>query len=241
MKRCSASIGLSTLSVVSNVWLLTDAEGRRFLIDTGVRAERSAIMSSLHRAGIRNPGDLTAVLLTHRHCDHAGNAAWIRDQLGCPIVCHAYDARVLRGDVSTPSLQRGIGSFFDKVCCAVEDRFSVRLPIDEELGLGAWRYGFEIIPAFGHTEGSILIYHAPTGTLFTGDALLTCVPPLRTHEKFGLAIPAYSIDAEMCHAHTLAFLRKPPLVHQLCAGHGPFVGKRAARKLAAFLDAMAPA
>lgn len=239
MKRCSPTISLLTHAIVSNVWLLTDAQGQRFLVDSGVRAERWAIARGLEKAGVAKPGDLNAILLTHRHSDHAGNAAWLRERYQCPVLCHEADARVLRGEVPAEKLARGIGNLFDKICAECEDAFSVRMSIDETFGLGPWRHGFEIFAAFGHTQGSVLIYHAPSATLFSGDALLSGIPPLRVHESFGLAIDAYSHDTAACHAHVRAFLRDPPPLRQLCAGHGPFVGKRTQEKLAAFSAALA--
>ncbi len=234
MKSCSSSIALASSAIVANVWLLRDCDGQRFLIDTGVRTERMALDASLRRAGIRNRGDLNAIFLTHRHCDHAGNAAWLRERFGCPIYCHAEDAQILSGQAAREPLRRGIGSVYDELCCGIEDLTAVRLDVDDAFALGAWKHGFEGFAAFGHTEGSVLLYHRATATLFTGDALLSGVPPLRTHERFSLAIPAYSLDVDQCHDHVRSFLRDHPKVQQLCAGHGPFVGDDVEQKLAAF-------
>jgi glyoxylase-like metal-dependent hydrolase (beta-lactamase superfamily II) len=236
MQRCSPSVGLVAASIVSNVWLLTDDNNRRFLIDTGFGAERLNLWLSLARAGLNGPGDLAGIYLTHRHCDHAGNAEWLREKFRCPIYSHQNDARILSGELPAPTLGRGHGGLFDKVCCQIEDASPVRLQVDEAFATGAWRDGLHIYPAFGHTEGSVLIYHESTQTLFTGDALLAGIPPLRLFESLSLAVPAYSLDVAACHQHMLNFLRNPPDVAQLCSGHGPFVGKQVAAKLQRFQE-----
>lgn len=210
---------------IANVWLLSDGEGRRFLVDTGHRLERQALALSLRRAGVER-GGLTAVLLTHRHCDHAGNAAWLRRELRCPVICHAADAAPLSGQEPRPRLAgRGLGAIHD-VLCRVEDAFPARCLIDDVYGDGSWRWGFHVIPVPGHTAGSALLWHEPSGTLFTGDAILAGAPVQRLHARLSLAIPAYSEDVLACHRATLAFLAERRPIRTLCAGHGPRVSER---------------
>ena len=180
---------------ISNVWLFTDTEGHRFLVDTGHRVERTILAQSLTRAGVVR-GSLTAVLLTHRHSDHAGNAAWLRDELRAPVICHAADAKKLTGNERPARLaRRGAKAFYDALC-HVEDAF---------------------------TEGSSMLLHEPTGTLFTGDAILAGAPVQRLHTRLSLAIPGFSEDVAACHRAVLAFLAEERPVRTLCAGHGPKV------------------
>src|SRR5512139_3502608 len=82
--------------LVSNVFVLDGGPGDRFLVDTGHRLERPMLLAGLRRLPFA-PRELTGVLLTHHHSDHAGNAAWLRETFGVPIVAHAADAAVLRG------------------------------------------------------------------------------------------------------------------------------------------------
>jgi glyoxylase-like metal-dependent hydrolase (beta-lactamase superfamily II) len=207
---------------IANAWLLRDAEGRSFLIDSGHRVERAALAGSLRRAGITK-GKLTALLLTHRHCDHAGNAAWVRDVFRCPVICHAHEASVLSGDDRAEPLGgRGAG-WIEDVLCRVEDRFPARTPVDDVFQSGSFRWGFQVIAAAGHTAGSSLLLHEPTGSLFTGDALLSGMPTQRWLTRLTLAIPAFSEDVGACHRAVLDFLRQRPAIRTLCTGHGPAV------------------
>lgn len=168
---------------IGNLWLL-ESGTERFLIDTGHPLERPSLLAELMlKGGIRQPGDLTAILLTHRHNDHAGNAAWMRKRFGTRVYCHENDAAALQGrvsggarEVSTGETARPKGRFFEQWMAAYEDKVPALCEIDDVYSEGAWRWGFQVIPVPGHTEGSVMLYHAPTRTLFTGDAILVGAP-----------------------------------------------------------------
>lgn len=230
MKRVSANIGLAAPRI-SNSWMLTDAQGRRFVIDTGHVVERGLLRRSLWRAGVRSQGDLTAVLLTHRHSDHAGNAAWLRKKFDCPIICHQDDAAILSG-TTPPERLRGRPTHpssrtpralaaAQELLCHFEDRFRARSPVDDTFDDGAWRWGFHVIPVPGHTEGSVLLWHEPTCALFSGDAILAGPPVQRTRVRLQLAVPKFSVDVALCRRHVRHYLESAPRVATLCAGHGP--------------------
>ncbi len=231
-RRVNDTVAVAANVRISNAWLLRDREGRRFLIDTGHRVERWALERHLARAGVRGPGDLSAVLLTHRHSDHAGNARWARERFRCPVVCHAEDAPLLSGE-RAPARLAGRGAFaLHDALCRVEDRFPARSPVDEVFDGGDVRWGFVAIPVPGHTEGSTLLFHVPSGTLFSGDAILAGVPAQRVHTSLRLAVPEYSLDVDRCHRHVLEYLETAPPVRTLAAGHGPLVTRGVAARLA---------
>ncbi len=217
---------------IANTWLLSDAQGRRFLIDTGHRAERRGLVADLRRAGVRGPGDLEAILLTHRHSDHAGNAAFLRERFRCPVVAHEDDAAILEEHAPrTPLAGRG-APHVHGLLCRIEDRYPARSKVDDTFEEGASRWGFVAVPAAGHTEGSVLLLHEPTGALFSGDAILAGFPVQRFRASLKLAVPEYSLDAPACHRAVRAFLRSDPDVRILCAGHGPILRKNVRRRLA---------
>ena len=210
---------------ISNVWLLMDHSGT-WLVDTGHRLERALLLRAL-----RGVDRLAGILLTHRHSDHAGNAAFLRDRFRCPVVCHAADAPYLTGTATPPRLARGRASFPSEVLCRIEDRWPARSPVDEVVEAGRWRGDWEVVHAPGHTEGSSLLFHGPTGTLFSGDAILAGPPPLRAIERLRLAIPAFTPDPDTCHAQVRAWIATLPPVEALCAGHGPPVTRDVLAKM----------
>ena len=232
MRVVDETVGVAAAVRVSNSWLLSDGEGRRFLIDTGHRLERPALARALRAAGVRGPGDLEAILLTHRHSDHAGNAAWARDTFRAPVICHDADARQLDGTQARPRLAGRGATLVHEALCHVEDRFPARSSVDEVFDEGDWRFGFHVVPVPGHTEGSVLLLHEPSGSLFSGDAILAGFPAQRFHVRLQLALPEYSVDVERCRSHVRSFLRTAPPVRTLCAGHGPPVKRRLRERFA---------
>lgn len=234
MRHRSDYIYQASLTFSSNIWL-HESEGKRYLIDTGHWIDRPGLRSGFKRRGIDS---LDGVILTHRHSDHAANAAWLREKFGCPVCCHENDAVYLSGEKTPPKLKRGIGNPMDELLCGMEDKHPAGCHVDEAFGLGTWKDGFYIYDAFGHTQGSVIIYHEPTRILFTGDALLTGYPVASFWEHFYLAVPAYSNDVQGCHKSVKALLKDPPDVDQICAGHGPFVGMNAQVKLKKFYESV---
>jgi len=234
MFRCSRELGLATLVIGSNVWLYTDDSGRRFLIDSGLAFERAALRFHLWKAGIRRHGDLTALLLTHRHSDHAQNAEWVRREFGCPVICHENDAAYLSGELKVDPMPLGRGNVIDDTCVRYENRFFVQMKVDDTFTAGQWKYGFSVVPVFGHTEGSVMLYQEKARILFSGDAILAGIPPLRQIEKFAPARMEYSCDIDACRRSMLDFVSDAPAITHLASGHGPYVGRDVMRKLRNF-------
>jgi glyoxylase-like metal-dependent hydrolase (beta-lactamase superfamily II) len=224
---------------IANVWLLEDSSGRKFLIDTGHPIERLPLIKQLWSMGVRMPGDLTAILLTHRHSDHAGNAAWLRKRFGARVICHENDAAVLSGKHSAPPLCRdahtqltqGKQRFYERWLSAYEDHAPALCEVDELYDEGAWKWGFKVVPVPGHTEGSVMLYHEPTATLFSGDAILVGLPFMRRSKNLRLAEPGFSQDAESCHLAVRRYLKHLPRTEILCSGHGPVVDEGVTAKL----------
>jgi glyoxylase-like metal-dependent hydrolase (beta-lactamase superfamily II) len=231
MLRITPRLALLTQIRISNVWLLEDSGGRRMLVDCGHPLSRPLLQMELWRAGIRAAGDLHAVLVTHRHSDHAGNAAWLRRRFGCAVVAHPEDARILRGECPAPRLARGRARLYEELLCQIEDRFPARSEVDDVFEEGRWMWGLTVVPVPGHTEGSVLLYHEPTETLFSGDAILAGHSFARGFESLRLAVPGFSLEVDVCHGHVRRFLRELPAVQTLASGHGPPVRAEARSKL----------
>ncbi|MBW2258408.1 MAG: MBL fold metallo-hydrolase, partial [Deltaproteobacteria bacterium] len=94
---------------ISNAYLLEGPGGDRWLVDCAHRLERWRLLAELRRSGLR-PSDLSGVLLTHRHSDHAGNARYLQERFGVPIAAHRADAEILAGRQSRPRLHRRAGT-----------------------------------------------------------------------------------------------------------------------------------
>jgi glyoxylase-like metal-dependent hydrolase (beta-lactamase superfamily II) len=235
MQRISTQLGLASMVRISNVWLLETNDGR-FLFDAGHPIERLTLRAQLWRAGVRGPGDLRGVILTHRHSDHAGNASWLRRTFDCAVYCHEADAPYLTGSQTAPRLHRPGLSWYGSVMCKIEDTFPARTTIDDVFTEGEWRFGLHIFPVPGHTEGSALLYHQPSKTLFTGDSILAGLPVQRLWIRLYFASTTFSDDAERAQREVEAVLRSLPSTEILCSGHGPAVTQNLARHVKALQE-----
>ena len=220
---------LSTL-FVSNVFLLDGGKGDRWLIDSGHWTERWQLGAELRRTGLR-PSELTGVLLTHRHSDHAGNAAWLQREFGVKIYAHRADAEVLSGAAQRFRLG-GKGNLLQRTLGAVENRWPAQVKVDRALEEGESIAGLEVHHVPGHTEGSVFYRHQATRCLLTGDTLLTARPPLAFVRDVVRPYDAYSIDLKQAEGSLEAFHKAGFPYDHVLAGHGrPLVGDARARVL----------
>ncbi len=217
---------------VSNVFLLDGGKGDRWLIDCGHWTERWQLGAELRRTGLR-PSELTGVLLTHRHSDHAGNAAWLQREFGVKIYAHRADAEVLSGATERFVLGKK-GNLLQRTLGAVENRWPAQVKVDHALEEGESIAGLEVHHVPGHTEGSVFYRHERTSCLLTGDTLLTARPPLALVLDFVPPYDAYSIDLSQAHGSLDAFHAAGFPYEHVLAGHGkPLVGDARRRVLRA--------
>ncbi len=222
---------------ISNVFVLDGGPGDRFVLDTGHPIERGTLLLGLRSLGF-SPRDLTGVLLTHAHSDHAGNAAFLRARFGVPIFAHREDALVLEGAREAPRLESRTGDPFARLFCAIENRSRTRVRVDRALVGGESLGSLEVHHAPGHTRGSLLFRHAGTRSLLSGDTLLAAVPPLTIVQRMCLPHPDYATSLADALESLRRFLRTELPFDHLLAGHGrPIVG--GARALAERLVAAA--
>lgn len=120
-------------------------------------------------AGMNNPGqiieavedffpELDAIILTHRHIDHVGNAKKLSKEFDVPLYAQEDEAQAMKkGDESTLARQ------FNKNI----------LPLDVNIIDFEEFSGFEILHTPGHTNGSICLYHPEDKILFSGDTIFS--------------------------------------------------------------------
>jgi glyoxylase-like metal-dependent hydrolase (beta-lactamase superfamily II) len=121
--------------------------------------------------------------------------------------------------------------WYEELLCHVEDGFPARTPVDDVFDDDGMLLGFRVFATPGHTEGSVMLHHETTGTLFSGDAILAGPPPLRAIERLTLAVPGFSLRTRECHEAVKGALRRLPRTRTLCAGHGPAVQQSVETKL----------
>jgi glyoxylase-like metal-dependent hydrolase (beta-lactamase superfamily II) len=172
--------GVHRLSDAWTNWYLIEAGGRLTVLDAGLRRDWRYFRSALSRLNY-SPSDIDAVLITHHHRDHAGNAERLRAS-GARVFSHPADAPYLRGEASFSDrgvvryIWRPWYAYFVLSCVAkgilrtpavaqldaLEDQAVVDVP-------GSPR----VIHAPGHSPGSCALFLEEQSLLFTGDALVT--------------------------------------------------------------------
>lgn len=141
------------------------------LIDTGTPGGAGKILKALGAAG-RQPTDVGRILLTHRHADHAGNAAELARATGAPVHVSPVDAPFVtegreqpRPRVATP-LGRVLVPYVKAALPWSLDPVAAEATLVE----GAMVGPFRVLETPGHTAGHVSLLWPERGILFTGDA-----------------------------------------------------------------------
>ena len=172
--------GVHRLSSVYTNWYLLEVGGRLTVLDAGLPGDWREFLSALSRLG-HSPADVDAVLITHHHPDHAGNAEQLRSS-GARVFAHPADAPYLRGEkhLSRGGLARFLWRpWYAFYMLSYVAKGITRTPPVAELDKLADNEVLDVpgsprvIHAPGHTAGSCALFLEDRSLLFSGDALVT--------------------------------------------------------------------
>lgn len=155
-----------------NSYLLQGEDGSLVLVDAGTRGAPKRLLAALASLG-RSPRDVTHLLLSHAHNDHAGGAAAVVEATGADVQAHEREAVYLRegrmpvADRSTRGgrlLGRlpGRATGFAPVAVGTTFEDGDVLPVAG---------GITVVHTPGHTPGHCSFLHPSSGVLITGDAI----------------------------------------------------------------------
>ena len=199
----------------AHVYLLTSEEGVT-LVDTGVAGEVDQIVAQLKEGGYAL-SDLRAIVLTHCHSDHIGNAAELARRSGAQVLAHRDDVPYI--EQVKPLLG---GSFLRRALSWLGDRLFKAAPcqVDRALldgdvieALG----GLHVFHLPGHTPGSIALYQSERRILLCGDVLFNGNP---FSGKGNLQLPPRVFSLNVAQAQESARKLADLPVDVLCLGHG---------------------
>ncbi|HOC49269.1 MAG TPA: MBL fold metallo-hydrolase [Bacteroidales bacterium] len=172
-----------------NIFTVT-RNGRTILVDTGISFDRSRIEHALERKGLIPE----AVILTHTHFDHAGNAAWLQKEYGAEVVVQEAESQFLAaGDTPIPegtyavtrglvTLGRKIGPAFRYEPCIADHVFAERFDLN--------RYGINgyVIHTPGHSPGGATLVIDDVIAI-AGDSIIGTTP--------GKPFPPFADDVDL--------------------------------------------
>lgn len=153
----------------SNAYLLTGQ--KTIIVDTGMPGEEAKILRAAERAGIRL-NNISLILHTHGHVDHAGSTAALVKTLSIPTAVHRADEGMMRSGRMNPLTPLRLESRL--ILPLVNKPFPPIAPdlfVDNSFDLSAYGVEGRILHTPGHTGGSISVL-LPDGAAIVGDVLM---------------------------------------------------------------------
>lgn len=154
-----------------NSYAFRDDDGQVTLVDAGIPGSSPRILAALATIGSA-PSDVTRILLTHAHSDHAGGVAKLRTTTGGDVAIHADDADFVRTGTLPPSDPSSLGG---RLLTRVSAHMGFKAaPVAQELHDGEVldiAGGLRVIHTPGHSPGHVSLLHEPAKLLITGDAI----------------------------------------------------------------------
>jgi glyoxylase-like metal-dependent hydrolase (beta-lactamase superfamily II) len=152
----------------ANIWLVRGRD-RNLLVDSGF-----GVVSLVEHIPALD-ANTTLAVATHSHCDHIGSH---HEFAHCEI--HLAEAAILRhptlentaalGYVSDAMFEHGAPAGFDADAFSIRSCEPSRLLFDGDI-IDLGDRSFEVLHIPGHSPGSIGLFEAETGILFSGDVV----------------------------------------------------------------------
>ncbi|MDX9904270.1 MAG: MBL fold metallo-hydrolase [Bacteroidales bacterium] len=172
-----------------NIYAVT-RNGRTIIIDTGISFDRARIEHALERKTIVPE----AVVLTHTHFDHAGNAAWLAHEYGAEVIVQEAESRYLAaGDTPIPegthAVTRGLVSLGKKVTTMFRyDPCQADHVFGESFDLNRFGINGYIIHTPGHSPGGATVVIDDVVAV-AGDSIIGTTP--------GKPFPPFADDVDL--------------------------------------------
>lgn len=154
------------------------------LIDVGMPRELQVLRSAIERAGVAFDR-IDGIILTHQDIDHVGGIQDVLEALDKPVdvYAHAEDKPYIEGEKPPIKMSRErVSQMLDRVPEDIRKHVEAiflnppTAKVTKVVSDGdvlPFFGGVEVIFTPGHTPGHISLYHRPTKTLITGDAIVS--------------------------------------------------------------------
>jgi len=170
-----------TLEIIPNVYQIANrganiiliVEEELTLVDTGFLGSSAQVTNFIHSLG-RSVEEISLIIITHNHFDHAGGLAELTKLTRAEVAVHQADINDTEGQSPYPRGIRGLLRI--PFLATLRQRFLLS-PDDVDIPLAGGEVleplgGLEVVHTPGHTPGSISLYSPKYKLLIVGDALV---------------------------------------------------------------------
>jgi len=176
--------------------ILLDDDNGPVIVDTGVPNSIDKILKGLHELGYA-PEQVQKIVVTHKHIDHTGSLAEIKQATHALIVMHPVDAASVRKGEAMLPVKTSPGLFSKLMAMMMRMTPSDLKPVtvEEEVNDGdhlSLAGGIEVLHTPGHSAGHISLYlPRDGGILIVGDVAIHVMglryPPIFEDMAAGMA------------------------------------------------------
>jgi glyoxylase-like metal-dependent hydrolase (beta-lactamase superfamily II) len=150
-----------------NSYLFRSDDGSLALVDTGIKGAHRRIIAAIEEVG--GLSDVTTIVLTHAHADHAGGAKAMAAATGSGTTIHTDDAEYVRtGRGVELDRSRGLGKLLRRNMGCDPAPVERTLTDGEVLPIAG---DLQVHHTPGHSPGHVSLLHPDSGILITGDAI----------------------------------------------------------------------
>ncbi len=141
-----------------NVYLID----KELMVDTGTGTFFSELSEEINNLGCKLK-NITKIVNTHCHFDHAGASKKFRDATGAELFIHRNEAKVVEAGDGEETLSDYFGEKFVAT--------TVNRSLKDGDVISTENYNFQVIHTPGHSSGSICLYDKKSRILISGDTL----------------------------------------------------------------------
>ena len=156
-----------------NAYAVGAPGGPWVLVDTGLPGAAAYVRQA---AEAHQGGPPEAIVLTHGHFDHAGNALALAEAWDVPVYAHAEELPFLTGRSDYPPADSSMGGAIAQLARLFPSSgydFGSRVQALPEDGAVPHLPGWRWVHTPGHTPGHVSLWQADGRTLLAGDAFAT--------------------------------------------------------------------
>ncbi len=210
-----------------NAFAFVADDGQVTLLDAGLPYTRHRVRRGLTHLG-SDVSEVTQVVATHAHNDHAGGLAYVVRCSGAPLVAHEADRAYLERGRVPPIGPQTRGAWIWELIGHYPKVMVTRTVTDAEAIDG----GLRAFHTPGHTPGHTSWLHEPSGTLITGDA----VHFYKGRVRIGIGLYCHDLALNDRSAERLGTLDYDAVGFT----HGPEIRRAGRDAIRAFLAARPP-